>query len=144
MEYTIKEIAEKVGVSKTAINKKIANLGLQTKLVKKGNKFVIDKENANIIVSAFKKENENLNAQTSSQTKTIENSVEVIEILREQLAIKDQQIIELNERLKEAHQLNVNNQVLIERVRQKSPKLLDAKDELQEKKKWWHFGKNKA
>lgn len=144
MEYTIKEIAEKVGVSKTAINKKIANLGLQTKLVKKGNKFVIDKENANIIISAFRKENENQNTQTSSQTKTIENTIEVIGILKEQLAIKDQQIIELNERLKEAHQLNANNQILIERVRQKSPKLLEEKDETQEKKKWWHFGKNKA
>jgi DNA-binding NarL/FixJ family response regulator len=39
---TIKEIAEELGVSKTAVRKQIANLGLQTSLRKIGNQFAID------------------------------------------------------------------------------------------------------
>lgn len=39
---TIKEIAEELGVSKTAVRKQIANLGLQTSLRKIGNQFAIE------------------------------------------------------------------------------------------------------
>ena len=41
---TIKEIAEELGVSKTAVRKQIANLELQTSLRKIGNQFAIEKE----------------------------------------------------------------------------------------------------
>ena len=37
MARTIKQIADEIGVSKTAIRKKIANLGLQSSLRKIGN-----------------------------------------------------------------------------------------------------------
>ena len=38
---TIKQIADEIGVSKTAVRKKIANLGLQSSLRKNGNQFAI-------------------------------------------------------------------------------------------------------
>lgn len=40
---TIKEIAEELGVSKTAVRKQIANLGLQTSLRKSGNSLRLKK-----------------------------------------------------------------------------------------------------
>ena len=43
MSKTIKEIADELGVSKTAVRKKIANLGLQSGLRKNGNQFAIEK-----------------------------------------------------------------------------------------------------
>lgn len=58
---TIKEIAEELGVSKTAVRKQIANLGLQTSLRKIGNQFAIEKEQETLIKSAF--------SQKQSQTK---------------------------------------------------------------------------
>lgn len=50
---TIKEIAEELGVSKTAVRKQIANLELQTSLRKIGNQFAIEKEQEALIKSAF-------------------------------------------------------------------------------------------
>ena len=41
MAKTIKQIADEIGVSKTAIRKKIANLGLQLSLRKIGNQFAV-------------------------------------------------------------------------------------------------------
>ena len=58
---TIKEIAEELGVSKTAVRKQIANLELQTSLRKIGNQFAIEKEQEALIKSAF--------FQKQSQTK---------------------------------------------------------------------------
>ena len=38
---TIRQIADEIGVSKTAVNKQIANLGLRSGLRKNGNQFAI-------------------------------------------------------------------------------------------------------
>ena len=38
---TIRQIADEIGVSKTAVNKQIANLGLRSGLRKNGNQFPI-------------------------------------------------------------------------------------------------------
>ena len=41
MAKTIKEIADELGVSKTAVSKQIANLGLRSSLRKSGSQFAI-------------------------------------------------------------------------------------------------------
>lgn len=97
---TIKEIAEELGVSKTAVRKQIANLGLQTSLRKIGNQFAIEKEQETLIKSAF--------SQKQSQTK-IANQFAILvsmlqhelEIKNRELEIKNKQIEELNARLAE-------------------------------------------
>lgn len=62
---TIKEIAEELGVSKTAVRKQIANLGLQTSLRKIGNQFAIEKKQETLIKSAFsQKQTQTKNGQT--------------------------------------------------------------------------------
>lgn len=55
MAKTIKEIADELGVSKTAVSKQIANLGLRSSLRKNGNQFVIEKQQAELIKTAFLK-----------------------------------------------------------------------------------------
>ena len=52
-EYTVKDLAEQVGVSKQAIIDKIKKLGLQNNLTRKGNRFVINETQANLILSVF-------------------------------------------------------------------------------------------
>lgn len=76
---TIKEIAEELGVSKTAVRKQIANLGLQTSLRKSGNQFAIEKEQETLIKSAF--------SQKQSQTKIGKPSFRFREPIGNQFAI---------------------------------------------------------
>ncbi len=50
---TIRQIAEEIGVSKTAVSKQIANLGLRSGLRKNGNQFAIDERQETLIKQAF-------------------------------------------------------------------------------------------
>ena len=98
------------GVSKTAVNKQIANLGLRSGLRKNGNQFAIDKHQEALIKQAFSEKTQT-EIENQSQTKTQTENHEVgdlvcvlqatIDTLQGQLAVKDKQIAELNERLSE-------------------------------------------
>ena len=46
---TIRQIADEIGVSKTAVSKQIANLGLRSGLRKNGNQFAIDEHQETLI-----------------------------------------------------------------------------------------------
>lgn len=102
---SIRQIAEELGVSKTAVRKQIVNLGLQSSLRKNGNQFAINEEQEAQIIQAFdgKTETENGNrfankTETGSRTENHEVSdlVSVLQttvtLLQEQLQVKDQQI----------------------------------------------------
>ena len=107
---TIRQIADEIGVSKTAVNKQIANLGLRSGLRKNGNQFAIDEQQEALIKQAFSEKSQTEienQTQTKSQTENHEVSDLVcvlqatIDTLQGQLAVKDKQIAELNERLSE-------------------------------------------
>ena len=107
---TIRQIADEIGVSKTAVSKQIANLGLRSGLRKNGNQFAIDKHQEALIKQAFSEKTQT-EIENQSQTKTQTENHEVgdlvcvlqatIDTLQGQLAVKDKQIAELNERLSE-------------------------------------------
>lgn len=125
MAKTIKEIADELGVSKTAVSKQIANLGLRSSLRKNGNQFAIENQQEKLIKMAFRKNRqrdsmaENTVSDEQSQTKLqTENANQsqtenhevcdlvcvlqtTVDTLQEQLSVKDQQIRELNARLAE-------------------------------------------
>ena len=92
---TIKEIAEELGVSKTAVRKQIANLGLQTSLRKIGNQFAIEKKQETLIKSAFSQK------QSETSLRLISMLQHELEIKNRELEIKNKQIEELNARLAE-------------------------------------------
>lgn len=100
---TIAQVAKELGVSKTAVRNKIANLGLQTSLQKNGNQFSIDEQQEALIIKEFsqKTQTENEN-QTETKTETVSDSVSVlISMLQSELEIKNKQIDDLNARLSE-------------------------------------------
>jgi orotate phosphoribosyltransferase-like protein len=102
MAKTIKQIADEIGVSKTAVRKQIANHGLQSSLRKNGNQFAIDEKQEALILKAFlgKSQTESANhAETKSETSL--QLVSVLEIFQKELEIKNKQISELNARLAE-------------------------------------------
>lgn len=53
MAKTIKQIADELGISKQAVFKRIDNLGLRSKLTKIDNQLMVEKEQENMIKSAF-------------------------------------------------------------------------------------------
>lgn len=121
MAKTIKEIADELGVSKTAVSKQIANLGLRSSLRKNGNQFAIENQQEKLIKMAFQKNrqqeivDESLVSDEQSQTTNANQSQTAnhevcdlvgvlqttVDTLQAQLAVKDEQIRELNVRLAE-------------------------------------------
>lgn len=88
---TIKEIAEELGVSKTAVRKQIANLELQTSLRKIGNQFAIEKEQEALIKSAFfqKQSQTKIANQVSDFANQSETSLRLVSMLQHELEIKN-------------------------------------------------------
>lgn len=101
MAKTIRQIADEIGVSKTAVSKQIANLGLRSGLRKNGNQFAIDEQQEALIKQAFF-EKTKTEIENQSQTKTQTENHEVgdlvcvlratIDTLQGQLEVKDRQI----------------------------------------------------
>lgn len=133
---TVREVADELNISRQAVYSRLtvnfkANF---TTLKKINNKdtLVINKDG----VHKLKEDIVNLDSRVDCQLDNpVDNQLmdlmnKNIEVLQEQLQIKDQQIIELNERLKEAQELNKNNQVLLHR-QQDQPKMIE-----EEKKKF--------
>ena len=113
MAKTIKEIADELGVSKTAVSKQIANLGLRSSLRKNGNQFAIENRQEKLTKMAFQKDKQRervvKNLVSDEQLQTENHEVcdlvgvlqTTVDTLQEQLSVKDQQIRELNARLAE-------------------------------------------
>ena len=141
---TIKQIADELGVSKTAVRKKIENLGLQSGLQKNGNQFAITEEQENLIKSAFLGKEE-FETETKSQTETetksqteTETVSTLVSMLQRELDIKNEQIRELNARLAECQKLLDQQQHLnAVSVSQNKVLELEAKTEEPEKKPFW-------
>ena len=122
---TIRQIADEIGVSKTAVNKQIANLGLRSGLRKNGNQFAIDEHQEALIKEAFSEKSQ---TEIENQTQTeIENQTQTenhevsdlvcvlqatIDTLQGQLEVKDRQIEKLTEALVAAQQTAAAAQAL--------------------------------
>ena len=142
---TIKQIADELGVSKTAVRKKIENLGLQSGLQKNGNQFAITEEQENLIKSAFFGK-EDVKTETKSQTETetksqteTETVSALVSMLQRELEIKNEQIRELNARLAESQKLLDQQQHLnAVSVSQNQNKVLELEAKTEEpKERWW-------
>ena len=118
---TIRQIADEIGVSKTAVSKQIANLGLRSGLRKNGNQFAIDEHQEALIKRAFSEKSQT-EIENQSQTKTQTENREVgdlvcvlqatIDTLQGQLEVKDRQIEKLTEALVAAQQTAAAAQAL--------------------------------
>ena len=118
---TIRQIADEIGVSKTAVNKQIANLGLRSGLRKNGNQFAIDEHQEALIKEAFSEKSQTeIENQTQTKTQTEHHEVSdlvcvlqaTIDTLQGQLEVKDRQIEKLTEALVAAQQTAAAAQAL--------------------------------
>lgn len=115
-EYTIKELANELSVSKQTILDKIKKLGLQSSLSRKGNRFVLSSSQVNLIKSTF---SNNQHQQTQSNFAK-QNDILLYDIVKTlqkeldeknlQLAEKDKQIASLTETIRtQAQSINADN-----------------------------------
>ena len=114
---TIRQIADEIGVSKTAVNKQIANLGLRSGLRKNGNQFAIDEHQEALIKQAFSEKSQTeIEDQTQTENHEVSDLVCVlqatIDTLQGQLEVKDRQIEKLTEALVAAQQTAAAAQAL--------------------------------
>ena len=86
---TIRQIADEIGVSKTAVNKQIANLGLRSGLRKNGNQFAIDEQQEALIIQAFSEKSQTENHEVSDLVCVLQATIDT---LQGQLEVKDRQI----------------------------------------------------
>ena len=114
---TIKELADELGVSKTAINKKVTDRERKLWFAKIGNKFVINENGQKAIKQMFSSDNEkreskteNLERKPNSQTENFQNDnennadikyiLDIIEYQKEQIKdlqnTKDEQFKQLS------------------------------------------------
>ena len=147
---TIRQIADEIGVSKTAVNKQIANLGLRSGLRKNGNQFAIDEHQEALIKQAFFEKTQT-EIENQSQTKTQTENHEVgdlvcvlqatIDTLQGQLEVKDRQIAKLTEALVAAQQTAAAAQALhagtIQQQLLTGEAGADQQDQAPEQKRGW-------
>lgn len=103
---TIKELAEEIGVSKTAIFKKVTESQKNNWFTKSGNQFLISETGQKAIKSMFYS-TQNKQSKTDKQTglRNNENQVFDLHFYQEQLLAKDKQIDTLQLLLKEQQNL---------------------------------------
>ena len=145
--YTIQEVAEILNITPQAVYKKINNqlnneLATHLKQVERGNKTVkaVTSEGLEIIRKSLEQPvdnqfnnefNNQFNNQFKDSSKGKEDNLiqlleETIQTLKKQLDVKDKQIQDLNERLKEQQELNRNNQVLLHREQEQKALVSDT------------------
>lgn len=152
MAKTIKQIADELGISKQAVFKRIDNLGLRSKLTKIDNQLMVEKEQENMIKSAFSEKQPSTKPSTKLSTKpstslqleTVNDAVVDVllnqsEMLKNELKIKNKQIEELNKRLEENQKLLDQQQKLhamaeqkIQLLEHKETSKTDNKDQTEE------------
>lgn len=143
---TIRQIAEEIGVSKTAVRKKIENLGLSEKVKTSGNRIEVDEGQEKLIKSAFsQKETKTVNAnEVSEKSETLRLLSSMVSALTEQLQEKDKQIERLQTELENA-QKSVDQAQQLHAMTEQKIRLLEQKQEQAEDlapaRKRWKFWK---
>lgn len=143
MAKTIKQIADDLGVSKTAVRKKIENLGFSDKLKTIGNRIAVDERQEALIKSAFlEKEPETGNRKrVSEKPETLQLVSDMVSALKEQLQEKDRQLAEKDKQLDALQNMLAENQRLLDQQQQlnamaeQRAKLLEQKEEQTQDKK---------
>ena len=91
MEITVKNLADEVGVSKQAIMDKIKKLGLQSDLTRNGNRFVLSKEQANLVKSAFQRTRQE-ETQSNFAKQNGDLLYDIVKTLQSEIEVKNKQI----------------------------------------------------
>ena len=141
---TVKQLADDIGVSKVAVNKKIENLGLKSALIKDGNRYLIGNDVADQVRHSFRRRQEQTTTNARKDEKTHSENVtesnkpgvyddliqakdETIKALTDQLALLNEELKEKNKQINELHTL-MAHQLLLTDGQPGSTQEVDAVD----------------
>ena len=127
---TIKQLADELGISKQALNKRIDNLGCRNQLSKSGNLWLIPESAENTIKNQFT-DNQKATTKPTTEPTTVDT---LVDTLLKQLDEKDNQIKAKDEQILKLQKLIDQEQQLHMATKQE---LLALEDKQAEKKKWF-------
>lgn len=154
--YSMREISELTGVSKTTVQRAIVKNGYSEAFMN-GNQKRFSLRVYNALVKELDEKKLNGETKTVQEDKTEKDNKAVIEILNQQLAEKDKQIADLHKLLDQSQQLQIDVQNKLDRIEPPEPKTDDISNvtpvdeqpepeqkeshQQQNKKHWWQFGR---
>ena len=124
MDKTIKKLADEVGVSKTAVSKKIDKLGLRSRLIKVKNQWFIPESLQDELLKSFTDRKPQTQSYSSVDTlvTTLQSQVKdlqtQVQTLTNQLEIKDEQIKARDEQINKFLLLSENKPLQIEQKKE--------------------------
>lgn len=104
-------LADEVGVSKQAIMDKIKKLGLQNDLARNGNRFVLNKEQANLVKSAFQRTQQE-QPQSNFTKQNGDLLFDIVKTLQSEIEVKNKQIEYLQEENRRLSDMAAQSQAL--------------------------------
>lgn len=133
---TIRQLADEIGVSKTAVSKKVDKLGLRKQLVLEGKQWFIPDNVATTLKEAF---DANQKSQTvgTNQSQTVDT---LVCTLQEQIKQKDEQIKAQNEQIK-ALITAIDQAQKLQGIAEQKLKAIEDKQSTTQKHSWWPFGR---
>lgn len=128
MEKTIKDLADELGVSKTAIRKKMTD-EFREKYTRINGKtiYINDEGQKKIRETSTRRNNNKKNKEVEEKA---DLSVDVLDTMKKQLAAKDKQISELQKLLDQSQRLQLMAENKIKKIEENKTQQL-------ERKHWW-------
>lgn len=111
---TLKQLADKLDVSKSYIDKIIRTLGMHTELKKDGNKYVVNISQQKKIKQFLDNKKSRNETHTQSNTSMHTSESSEVEFLRSQLIDRNKEIENLHKILDQQQQLQLKTQNLLE------------------------------
>lgn len=111
---TLKQLADKLDVSKSYIDKIIRTLGMHTELEKDGNRYVVNLSQQKAIKRFLEDKKSHTEAHTQSNTSMHTSANSEVEFLRAQLIERNKEIENLHKILDQQQQLQLKTQNLLE------------------------------
>jgi predicted ArsR family transcriptional regulator len=124
MAKSIKQIADELGVTKTAVRKKIENLGLWSNLEKNGNQFTLDESQEKLVKLAFSENKKETNSEKEMKTVTA-----LVSMLKTELEAKNEQIESLTRLLDQQQKLQAITQQRLERLEAPAEEAVEQPEE---------------
>ena len=148
MGKSVKQIADELKVNRSTVNRRILELGLQSKLNRVGKAFLLNEEQEKLIKKSFDGHND----EDDNETKDDESNLDLIYILKRQIKVKDEQIYVL---MKQIDQLTTSLQNTTDSLKSAQAlhagtikqqltdktQIIDKKDKIEIKKHIWEFWK---
>jgi len=132
---TIKQLADEIGISKTAVSKKIDKLGLRKQLVLDRKQWFIPDNVATTLKDSFEI-NHKSQTDSTNQSQTVDS---LVCTLKEQLKEKDEQLRAKDKQI-DALLVAIDQAQKLQGIAEQKLKAIEDK-QTAPTHKWWHFGK---